>query len=70
MCAWDDPAARDELVTGLVHDARAILDVVAGLTLDADQEALVGLLALVAGQDVSVSSCLCKRLGHGVRCGG
>jgi IS5 family transposase len=51
-CAWDDPAARDELVTGLVHDARAILDAVAGMTLDADQEALVGLLALVAGQDV------------------
>jgi IS5 family transposase len=51
-CAWDDPAARDELVTGLVHDAEAILDAVAGLSLDADQEALVGLLALVAGQDV------------------
>ncbi len=27
-CAWDDPAARDELVTGLVNDARAILDAV------------------------------------------
>jgi IS5 family transposase len=51
-CAWDDPAARDELVTGLVHDARAILDAVDGVVLDAEQEALVGLLALVAGQDV------------------
>jgi IS5 family transposase len=53
-CAWDDPTARDELVTGLVHDARAILDAVTadGVALDADQEALVGLLALVAGQDV------------------
>src|SRR5215203_4926015 len=51
-CAWDDPAARNELVTGLVGDARAILDAVAGVVLDADQEALVGLLALVAGQDV------------------
>jgi hypothetical protein len=53
-CAWDDPAARDELVTGLVNDARAILDAVTadGVVLDADQEALVGLLALVAGQDV------------------
>ena len=51
-CAWDDPAARDELVTGLVGDARAILDAVDRVDLDADQEALVGLLALVAGQDV------------------
>ena len=51
-CAWDDPAARDELVTGLVNDARAILDAVAGTILDDEQEALVGLLALVAGQDV------------------
>jgi len=40
-CAWDDPAARDELVTGLVHDARAILDALDGTVLDADQEALV-----------------------------
>ena len=30
-CAWDDPAARDELVTGLVNDARAILDAVDGV---------------------------------------
>jgi IS5 family transposase len=51
-CAWDDPTARDELVTGLVNDALAILDAVAGMVLDDEQEALVGLLALVAGQDV------------------
>ncbi|HEU0041908.1 MAG TPA: IS1182 family transposase [Jiangellaceae bacterium] len=51
-CAWDDPAARDELVTALVNDARAILDALADATLDEDQEQLVGLLALVAGQDV------------------
>jgi len=51
-CAWDDPAARDELVTGLVTDALAILEVVDGVALDDDQAALVGLLALVAGQDV------------------
>ena len=29
-CAWDDPTARDELVTGLVTDARAVLDAVDG----------------------------------------
>jgi len=52
VCAWDDPTARDELVTGLVRDARAILDALHGEPLNDDQEALVGLLALVAGQDV------------------
>src|SRR6187431_3583009 len=51
-CAWDDPAARDELVTGLVHDARTILTAVEGLALDDEQQRLVGLLVLVAGQDV------------------
>ncbi len=51
-CAWDDPAARDELVTKLVVDARAVLDAVDGVELDDDQHHLVGLLGLVAGQDV------------------
>ena len=51
-CAWDDPAARDELVTALVTDAAAILTAVEGLALDDEQQRLVGLLALVAGQDV------------------
>jgi IS5 family transposase len=52
VCAWDDPVARDELVTGLVNDALAILGAVDDLDLDDDQAGLVGLLALVAGQDV------------------
>ena len=51
-CAWDDPTARDELVTGLVNDARAILDALEGVALDDEQQQLVGLFALVAGQDV------------------
>lgn len=51
-CAWDDPAARDELITKLVGDARAILTAVDGIALDDEQRRLVGLLALVAGQDV------------------
>jgi IS5 family transposase len=51
-CAWDDPVARDELVSGLVIDAVAILDVLDGVDLDEEQTRLVGLLALVAGQDV------------------
>jgi IS5 family transposase len=52
VCAWDDPVARDELVSGLVNDAVAILDAVDGIALGDEQAALVGLLALVAGQDV------------------
>jgi IS5 family transposase len=51
-CAWDDPAARDELITALVNDALAILEALEKLTLDEDQQPLVALLALVAGQDV------------------
>jgi len=51
-CAWDDHTARDELVTGLVNDALAILAALDGAELDDDQQRLVGLLALVAGQDV------------------
>jgi IS5 family transposase len=51
-CAWDDPAARDELITGLVNDALAVLDAVDGVELDEDRQQLVALLALVAGQDV------------------
>ena len=51
-CAWDDPAARDELVTGLVKDARTVLAAVEGVELDDDDQRLVALLALVAGQDV------------------
>jgi IS5 family transposase len=53
--AWDDQAARDELVTALVNDALALLD---ALDLEAIEQAggkpadAVALLALVAGQDV------------------
>jgi IS5 family transposase len=52
VCAWDDPDARNDLVTGLVNDALAILDRLEAADLDAQQAELVGLLALVAGQDV------------------
>ncbi len=51
-CAWDDPAARDALVTALVTDAQAILAAVDGQPLDGTRADAVGLLALVAGQDV------------------
>jgi hypothetical protein len=51
-CAWDDPAATQALVSGLVNDALALLAAVAGADLDAEQAEAVALLALVAGQDV------------------
>ena len=52
VCAWDDPDAKAALVSGLVTDAKAIIDAVDGIELDQIQVDAVGLLALVAGQDV------------------
>ena len=52
VCAWNDPVAREELVSRLVNDALVVLAAVDDVDLDDDQEQLVGLLALVAGQDV------------------
>lgn len=52
VCAWDDPDAKAALVSGLVNDATAILDAVTGIELDDKAADAVGLLALVAGQDV------------------
>lgn len=51
-CAWDDPQARDAVVTALVNDALHLLQTIEGLELTAAQHEAVGLLALVAGQDV------------------
>lgn len=51
-CAWDDAAAREALVSALVRDARAVLAAVDLTGLGEEQAQLVGLLALVAGQDV------------------
>jgi Transposase DDE domain/Transposase domain (DUF772) len=51
-CAWDDPQAKQALVSGLVNDALAVLAVVNDAGLDAEQAEAVALLALVAGQDV------------------
>jgi hypothetical protein len=52
--AWDDEAARAALVDGLVRDARAVLAAIAAGDPPAEGAAAdaVGLLALVAGQDV------------------
>jgi transposase-like protein DUF772/DDE family transposase len=50
--AWDDPAARDALVSALVNDAKALVAALAGRQLGEQAASAVGLLALVAGQDV------------------
>ncbi|HEY2191121.1 MAG TPA: IS1182 family transposase [Actinomycetospora sp.] len=55
--AWDDPQARDELVSALVGDALAVLAGLAELYPDSEgvtdkQSEAVALLALIAGQDV------------------
>src|SRR5215218_4127362 len=51
-CDWDDPAAKQALVTGLVNDALAVLAAVADAELGDEQAEAVALLSLVAGQDV------------------
>jgi len=51
-CAWNDRADIDRVVTELVNDALTILAALDGVELDDVQAEAVGLLALVAGQDV------------------
>jgi IS5 family transposase len=52
QCAWNDRADIDRVVTELVNDANLILAALDGVVLDDVQAEAVGLLALVAGQDV------------------
>jgi Transposase domain (DUF772) len=49
---WDDPAAKDALVSALVTDATALVAALQGAELDEAAASAVALLALVAGQDV------------------
>jgi hypothetical protein len=49
---WDDPAAKDVLVSALVNDANALVAAFAGVKLAEPAASAVALLALVAGQDV------------------
>jgi IS5 family transposase len=50
--AWDDPVAKAALVNDLVHDALALIGALEDVVLSGEQADAVGLLALVAGQDV------------------
>src|SRR5712691_1363917 len=52
LIAWDDAVAKEQLVSALVNDALALIDATESSELTASQQDAVGLLALVAGQDV------------------
>jgi IS5 family transposase len=52
LIAWDDPVAKAALVDALVSDALRLLAAFAGATESTDASTALGLLALVAGQDV------------------
>jgi hypothetical protein len=49
---WDDPAAKEELVSLLVNDATAVVAAFTDVKLDEPASSALALLALVAGQDV------------------
>jgi hypothetical protein len=49
---WDDPAAKDTLVSALVNDANALVRALEGRDPGEQAASAVALLALVAGQDV------------------
>jgi len=52
LIAWDDTVAREQLVSALVNDALALIEATESSERTASQHDAVGLLALVAGQDV------------------
>jgi len=52
LIAWDDPLAKQALVSALVTDALALMEALEDAPLTDGQRDAVGLLALVAGQDV------------------
>ena len=52
--AWNDRAAREELVDALVRDALAVLDALPEQLAGSVAADAVGLLALIAGQDVEL----------------
>jgi hypothetical protein len=49
---WEDPQAKDALVSALVNDATALAAALKDQELDEQAASALGLLALVAGQDV------------------
>jgi hypothetical protein len=49
---WDDPQARDALVSALVNDANALVEALKDAELEEPAASALALLALIAGQDV------------------
>jgi hypothetical protein len=49
---WDDPAAKDALVSALVNDANTVVKAFEDAELEEPEASALALLALVAGQDV------------------
>jgi len=49
---WDDPQAKEALVSALVNDANALVAALEDAQLEGEAAAALALLALVAGQDV------------------
>ena len=49
---WDDPAAKDALVSAPVNDAKTLVAVLQDRDLDERAASALALLAMVAGQDV------------------
>lgn len=66
ICAWDDKAAREELVDALTRDAHAILLALDGETLPPEASKAVALLATVVGQDIEAGEDGVFRLIRGV----
>ena len=52
LIAWDDPVATAELVDSLVTDALHLLSALDAHSIDDEASGALGLLALIAGQDV------------------
>ena len=65
LIAWDDEVARGELVNALVNDALAVLDACAEVE-EPESDSAIGLLALVAGQDVELDEQGVWRIVRGV----
>ena len=56
VCDWSEPDERTWLIDDLLTDAHRVLDAAEGAELTEDQAYAVGLLAVVAGQDVEADS--------------
>ncbi len=65
-CAWDDKAAREELVDALTRDAHAVLLALDERALSADVTKAMTLLATVVGQDINAGADGLFRIVRGV----